>query len=178
MPTVAVAILNWNGKSWMEKFLPNVIENSPEATVYIIDNHSNDDSIEFLENNFLQTPLIILEENYGFAEGYNRGLEKITADYYVLLNSDVQVGGNWIPPIIAEMENDENFGPPETGAADAACRRMGRRCRSRSVLPQQGRHHGRDHLFREGLVQADPGAGKRPSGIMGPQLRYDRMAPR
>ena len=109
MPTVAVAILNWNGKSWVEKFLPNVIENSPEATVYIIDNHSNDDSIEFLKNNFPQTPLIILEKNYGFAEGYNRGLEKITADYYVLLNSDVQVGKNWIPPIIAEMENDENL---------------------------------------------------------------------
>lgn len=109
MPTVAVAILNWNGKSWLEKFLPSVIENSPEATIYIIDNKSNDDSIEFLQTNFPQTPLIILDKNYGFAEGYNRGLEKITADYYVLLNSDVQVGENWIQPIIAEMEKDKNL---------------------------------------------------------------------
>ncbi len=109
MPTVAVAILNWNGKSWMEKFLPNVIENSPEATVYIIDNNSTDNSVEFLQNNFPETPLIILDKNYGFAEGYNRGLEQITADYYVLLNSDVQVGKNWIQPIIAEMENDKNL---------------------------------------------------------------------
>lgn len=109
MPTVAVAILNWNGKSWLEKFLPNVIENSPEATVYIIDNHSTDDSIEFLQNNFPQTPLVILNNNYGFAEGYNRGLREILADYYVLLNSDVYVEKQWIQPIITEMEKHENL---------------------------------------------------------------------
>lgn len=105
----AVAILNWNGKSWLEKFLPNVIENSPEATVYIIDNASTDDSIVFLSENFPQTPLVQLDKNYGFAEGYNQGLAQIEADCFVLLNSDVQVTKNWISPIISKMEANENL---------------------------------------------------------------------
>ncbi|MCQ2605202.1 MAG: glycosyltransferase family 2 protein [Bacteroidales bacterium] len=103
---IAVAILNWNGKSWLEKFLPNVIENSPEAVVYIIDNASTDDSVSFVKTSFPQCPVIVLDENYGFAEGYNKGLAQINADYYVLLNSDVQVGKNWIAPIISKMEQN------------------------------------------------------------------------
>ncbi len=103
---IAVAILNWNGKSWLEKFLPNVIENSPEAVVYIIDNASTDDSVSFVKTNFPQCPVIVLDKNYGFAEGYNQGFAQIQADYYVLLNSDVQVGKNWISPIISKMENN------------------------------------------------------------------------
>ncbi|MBO7124575.1 MAG: glycosyltransferase family 2 protein, partial [Bacteroidales bacterium] len=107
--TVAVAILNWNGKHWLEKFLANVVENSPEATVYIIDNASTDDSVSFLQAQFPKTPIIQLDKNYGFAEGYNQGLAQIQADYYVLLNSDVQVGKNWISPIIERMEADEKL---------------------------------------------------------------------
>lgn len=106
---IAVAILNWNGKSWLEKFLSNVVENSPEATVYVIDNASTDDSIPFLETNFPQVPIIKLEKNFGFAEGYNQGLAQIQADYFVLLNSDVQVSKNWISPIITKMEANENL---------------------------------------------------------------------
>ena len=107
--TVAVAILNWNGKHWLEKFLANVVENSPEATVYVIDNASTDDSVSFLQAQFPETPIIQLDKNYGFAEGYNQGLAQIQADYYVLLNSDVQVGENWISPIIERMEADEKL---------------------------------------------------------------------
>ncbi|MBP5584242.1 MAG: glycosyltransferase, partial [Bacteroidales bacterium] len=88
---IAVAILNWNGKSWLEKFLSNVVVNSPEATVYVIDNASTDDSIPFVQLNFPQVPIIQLDKNYGFAEGYNQGLAHIDADYFVLLNSDVEV---------------------------------------------------------------------------------------
>ncbi|MCQ2960591.1 MAG: glycosyltransferase family 2 protein [Bacteroidales bacterium] len=105
----AVAILNWNGKSWLEKFLPNVIENSPEATVFVIDNASTDDSVSFLQANFPSVPIIQLDENYGFAEGYNRGLEEIQAEYYILLNSDILVGKNWITPIISKMETNSNL---------------------------------------------------------------------
>ncbi|MCQ2608785.1 MAG: glycosyltransferase family 2 protein [Bacteroidales bacterium] len=103
---VAVAILNWNGKSWLEKFLPNVIENSPEAVVYIIDNASTDDSVSYVQTYYPQCPVIVLDQNYGFAEGYNQGLAQIHADYYVLLNSDVQVGKNWISPIVNKMEQN------------------------------------------------------------------------
>ncbi|MBR4497914.1 MAG: glycosyltransferase family 2 protein [Bacteroidales bacterium] len=101
---IAVAILNWNGKSWLEKFLSNVVVNSPEATVYVIDNASTDDSIPFVQLNFPQVPIIQLDKNYGFAEGYNQGLEHIEADYFVLLNSDVEVTPKWITPIIEKME--------------------------------------------------------------------------
>ena len=100
---IAVAILNWNGKSWLEKFLANVVENSPEATVYVIDNASTDDSIAFLGQRFPQVPLVQLDKNYGFAEGYNQGLACIHADYFILLNSDVRVTPNWISPIVAKM---------------------------------------------------------------------------
>ena len=106
---IAVAILNWNGKSWLEKFLANVVENSPEATVYVIDNASTDDSISFLQEKFPQVPIIQLDKNYGFAEGYNQGLAQISADYYVLLNSDVQVTQNWITPIVEKMEADSKL---------------------------------------------------------------------
>lgn len=106
---IAVAILNWNGKSWLEKFLASVIDNSPEATVYVIDNASSDDSVQFLADKFPQTPIIQLSENYGFAEGYNKGFEQINAEYYILLNSDIQVGKNWISPVIAKMDADENL---------------------------------------------------------------------
>lgn len=106
---IAVAILNWNGKSWLEKFLTNVIENSPEATVYVIDNASTDTSISFLQENFPQIPIIQLDKNYGFAEGYNRGLAQIQADYFVLLNSDVQVSKNWISPIVEKMKENPNL---------------------------------------------------------------------
>ena len=106
---IAVAILNWNGKSWLEKFLANVVENSPEATVYVIDNASTDDSVPFLQENFSQVPIIQLDKNYGFAEGYNQGLVQIQADYYVLLNSDVQVTLNWITPIVEKMEENQKL---------------------------------------------------------------------
>lgn len=101
---IAVAILNWNGKSWLEKFLSNVVVNSPEATVYVIDNASTDDSIPFVQLNFPQVHIIQLDKNYGFAEGYNQGLSHIEADYFVLLNSDVEVTPKWITPIIEKME--------------------------------------------------------------------------
>ncbi len=106
---VAVAILNWNGRHWLEQFLPNVIENSPLAHIYIIDNASTDDSIAFVRTNFTSVSIIQLEKNYGFAEGYNQGLQQIQADYYILLNSDVQVGKNWIEPIVTKMEQDERI---------------------------------------------------------------------
>lgn len=103
---IAVVILNWNGKNWLQKFLPSVIRFSQEAEIYVIDNHSTDDSIEFLKSEFPTVKIIINDKNYGFAGGYNEGLKKINAEYYCLLNSDVEVTENWIQPVVHLFEKD------------------------------------------------------------------------
>ena len=106
VPKVAVVILNWNGKEILKTFLPSVIKYSKEAELIIVDNGSTDNSIDFLKQEYPQIRIIDNKKNYGFAEGYNKALKEIEADYYVLLNSDVEVTPSWITPIIELMEND------------------------------------------------------------------------
>ena len=108
---VAVVLLNWNGKELLAKFLPSVIENSREENVEIIlaDNGSTDDSIAFMQSNFPEVKVLDLKENYGFAKGYNVALKQVEADYFVLLNSDVEVTPNWISPCIQRMEEDHHI---------------------------------------------------------------------
>ena len=101
----AVVILNWNGKHMLERFLPSVTAyTTGDAEVVIADNGSTDDSIAFLNNHYPTLRIIPLDKNYGFAEGYNRALAQIEADYYVLLNDDVEVTPHWIEPVIAQMQ--------------------------------------------------------------------------
>lgn len=109
MKPVAVVILNWNGQKFLEQFLPNVIAHSVTdiSDVYIIDNASSDASIQYIKSNFPQITTILLDKNYGFAGGYNKGLQKIQAEYFVLLNSDVEVSPNWIEPIYTFMQTHE-----------------------------------------------------------------------
>ncbi len=106
---LAIAILNWNGKKWLEKFLPIVVQHSPKADIYIIDNASEDNSVTFVENNFPSVKLIQNSKNEGFAAGYNSGLKNIDAEIYCLLNSDVEVTQNWIPPMIALFDSDQSI---------------------------------------------------------------------
>lgn len=104
---IAVVILNWNGKKMLEKYLPSVTAyTTGDAEVVIADNGSTDDSIEFLRTHYPTLRIVQMDKNYGFAEGYNRALEQIEADYYVLLNDDVEVTPNWIEPVIAQMESN------------------------------------------------------------------------
>ncbi len=106
-PSVAIVILNWNGKQLLEKFLPFIFSSTYENYfVVVADNGSTDESTPFLKEFYPQVQLIINDINKGFAKGYNDALKLVTADYYVLLNSDVEVTGNWIEPIIALMESD------------------------------------------------------------------------
>ena len=109
MGKTAIVILNWNGKSLLEQFLPSVVRHTTLSGVEIIvaDNASSDDSIPFLEKTFPQIKIIRLEKNYGFAGGYNKALEQVDADYFVLLNSDVEVTENWLQPLVALMESDK-----------------------------------------------------------------------
>jgi GT2 family glycosyltransferase len=104
---IAVVILNWNGKKFLEKFLPSVIERSrKDAEIIIADNASSDGSIEYLKKYHPEIRIIRLEKNYGFATGYNLALKKVSADYYILLNSDIEVTDNWIMPVIRVLEKD------------------------------------------------------------------------
>lgn len=106
---IAVVILNWNGKHWLEKFLPNVIQHSNDAEVIIADNNSSDDSIKFLEENYPNIRIIQNDGNYGYAKGYNLSLKQINAEYFVLLNSDIEVTKDWISPIISLMDSDRTI---------------------------------------------------------------------
>jgi len=105
-PKVAVVILNWNGRDYLERFLPTVCATDyPHLDVYVVDNASADDSVGFVRRNFPHVSVIEHSVNNGFAGGYNDGLREVEADYYVLLNQDVAVEKDWIGPIIALMED-------------------------------------------------------------------------
>lgn len=103
--TTAVVILNWNGQKMLERFLPSVTAHTQgDAEVIIADNGSTDDSLPFLQKHYPQLRVIRLDKNYGFAGGYNKALQQVDADYYVLLNDDVEVTPGWIEPVIAQMQ--------------------------------------------------------------------------
>ena len=105
---VAVVILNYNGKKFLEQFLPNVIANCDPTWVEIVvaDNASTDDSAAFMRERFPEIRLIENGSNGGFATGYNLALRQVEAQYYVLLNSDIEVATHWIEPVIELMESD------------------------------------------------------------------------
>jgi len=111
MPTVAVVILNWNGKEYLEQFLPAlVLHAGSDAEIIVTDNASTDDSVSFLEEHYPDIRIIQNPVNAGFARGYNLALQQVRADYYVLLNSDIEVTENWLKPVINLMDQDENIG--------------------------------------------------------------------
>ncbi len=103
----AIVILNWNGRLFLEAFLPKIIETSRGiAELIIADNQSSDDSVAFLQTNFPEVQIIHTGGNLGYAGGYNKALAQIDAEYYLLLNSDIEVGQNWLEPLIALMDSD------------------------------------------------------------------------
>lgn len=102
----AVVILNWNGRELLERFLPSVSAYTKgENRVFIADNASTDDSIAFVQTNYPEIGIIALDKNYGFAEGYNRSLAQIEADYFCLLNSDVEVSPDWTETIVSYLDS-------------------------------------------------------------------------
>lgn len=108
MKKTAVVILNWNGCSFLQQFLPSVIQYSGEAEVIVADNASTDNSVDFLSTSYPALRVIQNTENGGFAQGYNDALNRIKGefDYYVLLNSDVEVTANWLTPMLELIEQD------------------------------------------------------------------------
>jgi len=104
----AIVILNWNGKKLLEKFLPSIINFSPNTDIYVADNASTDDSISFVKQYFPSVKIVINKENGGYAKGYNDALQHIKADIYCLINSDIEVTKNWLAPILEVLEKEEN----------------------------------------------------------------------
>ncbi|MFL2604259.1 MAG: glycosyltransferase family 2 protein [Flavobacteriaceae bacterium] len=104
MKPIVIVILNHNGLKLLKKFLSNVILYSPEADVVIIDNGSSDNSVSWLKNNYSDLKRIELKKNYGYAEGYNRGLKGLNYEYYALLNNDLSVTKGWLTPLIEEFK--------------------------------------------------------------------------
>ena len=108
MCKVTVAILNYNGEEMLGRFLPSVLQNSPGARIVVADNASTDGSVAFMKEHFPGVGLILLDRNYGFAEGYNRVMEHVDTEYVLLLNSDVEVTPGWLEPLVAALDADEN----------------------------------------------------------------------
>lgn len=101
----AVVILNYNGASMLTRFLPSVLKYSADAEIVVADNASTDNSVAVMKEQFPAVRLVQLDRNYGFAEGYNRALKQIEAEYYLLLNSDVEVSEGWLQPLLAFMDS-------------------------------------------------------------------------
>jgi GT2 family glycosyltransferase len=109
-PKVAVVILNWNGLSYLRDFLPSVLASTwPNLEIVVGDNASADGSVAFLKGKYPTVRIIENDANYGFTGGYNRVLNQVDADYYILLNSDVEVSPGWIEPVIALMQSDDRI---------------------------------------------------------------------
>lgn len=109
MAQVAVAILNWNGLHHLQQFLPSVVSNSKQAAIYLIDNCSEDLSTHWVKEHFPEVHIIALDQNYGFCKGYNLGLAELNEEYFLLLNSDVEVTPNWLEPLMDLMEGDASI---------------------------------------------------------------------
>ena len=107
---IAIVILNWNGQKLLEQFLPSIIRfsNLDSADIYVADNASTDDSIDFIKTNFPTVKIIQNSENGGYAKGYNDALKDINAEIYALVNSDIEVTENWLVPVISEFKKNQN----------------------------------------------------------------------
>lgn len=109
-PHIAIVILNYNGRTLLEAYLPSVMATTyPNKAIWLIDNCSSDDSVAWIRQNYPAVAIIVNKQNGGFAKGYNDGLKDIKADYYLLLNSDVEVPPGFIEPVIEAMEADKKI---------------------------------------------------------------------
>lgn len=113
---IAIVILNWNTKEYLKRWLPALIAScktigdEDKARVIVADNASTDGSVELLRELFPEVGLITLDQNYGFTGGYNKALEEIEADYFLLINTDIEVEGNWLKPLVDWMDTHPECG--------------------------------------------------------------------
>lgn len=109
MKTTAIVILNYNGKKHLQTYLPSVVEHSTGYRIIVADNGSTDDSVRYIKKKFKSVELLLNTKNLGFAGGYNWALSQVESDYYILLNSDVEVTQNWVSPLIQLLESSDSI---------------------------------------------------------------------
>lgn len=166
MTKVAVVILNWNGEQMLAKYLPSVVAYShEEAEVWVADNCSTDGSMKLLETQFPEVKTLTLEQNFGFAEGYNRALQQIEATYYVLLNSDVEVTPHWLTPMIQFLDDNSHVAacqPKLLSVADKASFEYAGACGG--FMDKYGYPFCRGRIFN--VVEQDNGQYDEPMSIL------------
>ncbi len=125
MEKLAIVILNWNGEDMLRRYMPCVLKHSQDlASVYVADNASTDGSIALLKSNFPECRLIMLDKNWGFAEGYNKALAEVDAEYFLLLNSDIEVTAGWLTPLVHFMDNNPDVAACQPKLLSIADREM------------------------------------------------------
>ena len=102
---IAIVIINWNGLELLKKYLKKIVDNSPDQNIYVIDNNSKDESLKYIKENHNNIRIISLNKNYGFAEGYNIGIQEVKEDYLCIINNDVEVTKDWLEPIKERLNN-------------------------------------------------------------------------
>ena len=122
MSSVSVVILNHNGKHHLQRFIPSVIKYSPGCEIVIADNKSDDGSLEYIKISFPEVKIISFDINYGFCEGYNKALSQLTSEYFILLNSDIEVTENWIEPILKLFVSDKSIAAAQPKLLDLKTR--------------------------------------------------------
>lgn len=164
-PSVAVVILNWNGRQFLESFLPSVLATDyPGLEVYVADNGSTDDSVSYVTARFPEVKVVSNSGNVGFAEGYNQALREIRSDYYLLLNQDVEVDPGWLRPLVTLLETHR-----QAGACQPKIRAEGARERFEYAgaaggwIDRWGYSFCRGRVFEQ--VEADTGQYDRPARV-------------
>ncbi len=163
---VAIVILNWNGCKMMCKYLPTVVQYSrDDAEIWVADNASTDGSMQMLEQQFPQVKRLQLDKNYGFAEGYNRALQQIEAEYYVLLNSDVEVTHRWLTPLVEYMDSHADVAACQPKLLSVADKdRFEYAGASGGFIDRYGYPFCRGRIF--GTVEADNGQYDYPTDVL------------
>ena len=102
---IAIVVINWNGQELLKKYLKKIVDNSPDQNIYVIDNNSKDESLKYIKENHNNVRIISLNKNFGFAEGYNIGIQEVEEDYICIINNDVEVTKDWLEPIKDRLNN-------------------------------------------------------------------------
>ena len=106
---IGIVVINWNGLDLLKKYLKVLIQNSVNHNVYVIDNNSEDESVSFIRENHSEVKIIRLDKNYGFAEGYNRGIPEVKEDFICIINNDIEVTKDWLKPVVKKLNNSPNI---------------------------------------------------------------------
>ena len=106
---IGIVVINWNGFELLKKYLKVLIQNSVDHNIYLIDNNSEDESVSYVRSNHSEVNIIKLDKNYGFAEGYNRGIQKVKEEIICIINNDVEVTKDWLKPIVKKLNNSPDL---------------------------------------------------------------------